>query len=450
MNKQHFLILLLIFPISTKAQSLQERKFGTQQYINQIRLSDTAYVKSVADIERYTLDFKQNGSMSEVTIPVVFHVVYAGQTPTISVADITAQVAQLNTDFNTPSNPYTSDSRYSMSGYEKELTYLHPADNYEHFAARAARPMIKFCLPLQDPQGNQTTGIVFVPSSAVGTWGVNNGIKQSELGGSTPWNPQEYCNIWVTDLSDKIAGFAQMPGGQISTDGIVIDQQYFKRADGSTPLIGGEDFAMGRTLVHLMGSYLNLYELWNDYIYCADDYVDDTPIHNAPNYGKNEYRHVTTCEGNAVEMTMNLMDSGCDSTMYMFTWGQVARMQATLSLGGSRHGLTQTPVSCLTPIPQERAEDVITNNASLQVRAIPNPNSGNFVVQVQSSDEKNTEARVQVFNETGLLMSEVKNVIVSGVQLNVSIYGNEWPTGIYRIRVIAGQNVQVTQVVINH
>lgn len=451
MKKILFLFLLLknLLP----AQTVQGRIFGTQQYMNQIRLSDTSYIKNAADIERFTLDFKQNGSMSEVTIPVVFHVVYSSQASPITLEDIKAQVNQLNIDFNTPSNPYTSDSRYSIDGHEEELTYLHPADRYEHFAARAARPMIKFCFPQFDPQGNHTTGVLFVPSQT-SVWNIGNGIKQSELGGSTPWDPQAYCNIWVTDLSDKTAGFAQMPGGQTTTDGIVIDQQYFRRADGSvSPLLGGNDFALGKTLVHLMGSYLNLYELWNDYIYCADDLVDDTPIHNAPNYGKSEYRHVTTCDGNAVEMTMNLMDSGCDSTMYMFTWGQVARMQATLALGGPRYGLTQTPIGCATPglnSPDDRSASSTLNRLPLQVKAIPNPNPGNFTVQIQSGDETTSEVNVQVFNQSGMLIYQTKNMLVPSTLLSIPIYGSEWPTGIYRIRVIAGQQTQIKQVVINH
>jgi hypothetical protein len=61
--------------------------------------------------------------------------------------------------------------------------------------------------------------------------------------------------------------------------------------------------ALCRTLTHLMGNYLNLYDLWNESQPCADDYVDDTPIHNAPNGRFWQYRHVSTCDGSPVEMT---------------------------------------------------------------------------------------------------------------------------------------------------
>jgi hypothetical protein len=36
--------------------------------------------------------------------------------------------------------------------------------------------------------------------------------------------------------------------------------------------------------VHLVANYLGIYELWNEVTPClADDFVDETPNHNAPN-----------------------------------------------------------------------------------------------------------------------------------------------------------------------
>jgi len=310
MQKHHFLLVLLALSYFTlSAQTVQGRKYGTQAYMKNIRLTDSTFQEKTSKIEQHTLEFKQYGSMDTFEIPVVFHIIYTDQPALVSAADIQAQLAQLNVDFFAPANLYTSDESYTFEGKEG-LTYLHPADRYEGYASKTGLPMIKFCFPELDPQGDSTSGVLYVTSS-VKNWGLSDSLKRSDLGGSSPWNPQNYCNIWVTSLADSIAGYAQMPGGNSATDGIVIDQKYFLRANGSVPQeAGGNDFALGRTLVHLMGSYLNLHELWNEETPCTDDFVEDTPIHNAPNYGKNEYKHVTTCDGNAVEMTMNLMDSG--------------------------------------------------------------------------------------------------------------------------------------------
>lgn len=133
-----------------------------------------------------------------------------------------------------------------------------------------------------------------------------------------------------------------MPGGPEETDGIVIDYQFFGTIGTSR-----EPYNDGKTLTHLVGSYLGLYELWNEERPCWDDYVNDTPIHNAPNYGPtNEYKHVSTCPGNPVEMSMNFMDNSDDEYLYLFTAGQMMRIHAVLTKGGPRHKLTNSQTLC--------------------------------------------------------------------------------------------------------
>ncbi|HMP32402.1 MAG TPA: M43 family zinc metalloprotease, partial [Saprospiraceae bacterium] len=94
----------------------------------------------------------------------------------------------------------------------------------------------------------------------------------------------------------------------------------------------------GKTLVHLMGVYLGLQALWTN-LECADDGVEDTPIHNAPNSSCYGQGHISLCPGNPMEMVGNFMDSNPDDCAYMFTKGQVARMHATLGELGYRSHL---------------------------------------------------------------------------------------------------------------
>ena len=131
-------------------------------------------------------------------------------------------------------------------------------------------------------------------------------LLMEATGGSTTWDSEKYLNIWVVSFPDSISGYAQMPAGPAVTDGIVIDARYFGKK-GTTD----KDFPYteGKTLTHLLGSYLNVYELWSKTRQCGDDGVDDTPIQNAPTLGCVDYRHVSTCDGNPVAMSMNFMDN---------------------------------------------------------------------------------------------------------------------------------------------
>jgi hypothetical protein len=385
---------------------------------------------------------------------LVFHVF----NNVVSSADIQAQIERLNTDFFTPAHPYLSDERYQNPDAKDEeygLAYLHPADRQEGFAQKAAPTLIRFCLPLLDPDGQPTSGIVAV-SSAVTAWTVGDSIKNPTLGGSKAWDTQLYCNVWIAPLTGYTAGFAQMPGGPAGTDGIVIDADYFRRADGSVPAdLGTNDYALGRTLVHLMGSYLNLHELWNDYVLCQDDYVEDTPIHNAPNIGKGTYQHVSTCDGNPVEMTMNLMDSSNDTTMYMFTWGQATRMQATLSPAGPRAGLALTSTQCTTgggfqDIETERQEKPPHSPSStFDVKVVPNPNNGVFTIQINAiTTSDHPRLDLILVNALGEIVWQKSIQHQDANRLEVPIAVGYLPKGIYTLQVAHAQGVKAVHVVV--
>ena len=59
--------------------------------------------------------------------------------------------------------------------------------------------------------------------------------------------------------------------------------------------------------------------------------VADTPNCAGPNFGKPTFPHVTCNNGPNGDMFMNYMDYVDDAAMFMFTAGQVARMNATLA-----------------------------------------------------------------------------------------------------------------------
>jgi hypothetical protein len=175
-------------------------------------------------------------------------------------------------------------------------------------------------------------------------------VKSSSTGGSNAWDRNKYLNIWVCDISGGILGYAQFPGGSASTDGVVVDYQYFGTIGTATA-----PFNKGRTATHEVGHWLNLYHIWgDDGTGCTgSDLVSDTPNQADQNYGCPAFPQVSCSNGPNGDMFMNYMDYTDDACMFMFSTGQATRMQALFAAGGARASLltsngcgTVTPPAC--------------------------------------------------------------------------------------------------------
>jgi len=288
------------------------------------------------------------GEARDYTLAVIFHILQMPDMPQISEKQISSQIEALNRDFG-----------------EGEILKDHPNDPDSRYSERMGNARIQFCMPSEKE--------LFINRRNVSkkTWTGFNEMKSDESGGISPIEVDRYINVWVTDLDGISSGFAQSPSGREQLDGIVIDYACFG--------IGGTasyPYDQGKTLTHLMGNYLGLLPLWGDHE-CGDDYVDDTPIHNAPNFLCPEFDHITTCDGNATEMTMNFMDATSDECKYLFTQGQVKRMQAALSKNGPRGSLSQTPTECdgyfAINRSMEEEVDVPSDESAISVELVPNP-----------------------------------------------------------------------------
>lgn len=229
-----------------------------------------------------------------VNIPVYVYVVYANASQNISDAQINSQIAVLNADFN--------DTNYN--------------DVPQEFQAVGADIDITFNLAVVDRRANSTA-----------SWGTNNAVKSAY-----PAVPG-YLTIWVANIGGGILGYAQFPGGNASTDGVVISPQYFGTTGTATA-----PFDKGRTATHEVGHWLNLRHIWGDGRCKQDDFVADTPSSDSPNYGCPTYPTVK-CRTN--DMTMNYMDYTDDACMNMFTLGQKDRMRALFATGGARESFVQ-------------------------------------------------------------------------------------------------------------
>ncbi len=443
MKRRHSLLaLLLVLGLYAHAQeepTTVYRQYATQQYMKELLAAHPEVAETRSAIERHTYDWLRFGLPDTPTIALVFHVV-GTPASAITMADINKQVDALNRDFSDPAFPGEAAA--------------HQAWHAERFSERAARPSIRFCLANQSPGGGPG-GVLYVPSQ-VPEFAVGAGVMNAQQGGSAAWDPQHYLNVFIAQLDGGVAGFAQMPGGPTATDGVVINMDYFSRNNQqgpNGPPPGLEKYSAGRTLAHLIGSYLNLYELWNDDQPCTDDNVHDTPIHNAPNYGEPGYRHISTCGDNPVEMTMNVMDNTDDVGQYMFTNGQVMRMYATLATeGGPRAGLREAPCSGgglggePTMGRAATGHNAGQTGGKLAISLFPNPASEGFTVVVKSPCE--SSLWLTAHNAIGVLVHNQQLEVVAGGTNSIYVGTRGWAPGMHSVQVRCGQETASAKLVI--
>ncbi|WP_242117347.1 zinc metalloprotease [Aestuariivivens sediminicola] len=227
-----------------------------------------------------------------INIPVVVNIIerFPGE---VSDIQIDSQIDILNEDFNN-ANPNTSGA----------------PDNFKDLVA--------------DYNITFHRADVIRKVSSKNSWGTRDAMKSSKKGGIDATDPAHNLNIWVCEIGGGILGYAQFPGGPAKTDGVVIGIDYFGETDG--------DYGDGRTATHEIGHWLNLRHIWGDGGCSVDDFVDDTPVSDGPNYrcpGE-----TTNC--GTIDMTMNYMDYVYDKCMYMFTIGQNLRSRALFASDGYR------------------------------------------------------------------------------------------------------------------
>lgn len=324
--KMKTILNIFIFLFAFVGLTSAQRNCGAMEVLEQQLKENPQMLKNMEEIEKQIQEYLRknpngSGQRAVVTIPTVFHVLYRTSAENISDAQIQSQLNVLNQDFSATNTDL---------GNVPSL-----------FSGLVANVEVQFCLATQDPSGAATTGITR-KSTTKTTWGTNDSVKKSSLGGTDPWNASNYLNIWVCNIGGGILGYAQFPGGPAATDGVVLDYRYTGTVGTATA-----PFNKGRTATHEVGHWLNLRHIWGDAT-CGSDLVSDTPVHNTSNGGCPAHPHYSTCSGAPVEMTMNYMDYTDDACMYMFSAGQKARMRAVLEGSGSRASLQSSP-GCMPP-----------------------------------------------------------------------------------------------------
>ncbi|MCS6991523.1 MAG: M43 family zinc metalloprotease [Chitinophagales bacterium] len=399
--KKLFLLPLAIVMLSGVSHG--QRKCGTMEYMEWLMVQDPALKSRREAIEQFTQKWiaENAGAPRTVyTIPVVFHVVYNTSAQNISDAQIMAQLDQLNADFRRTN----SDASNTPSVWQ----------------STAADCEIQFCLAQRDPNGNPTNGIIR-KSTTVTSFSSNNNIKFNSTGGSDAWPASSYLNVWIGNLSGGLLGYAQFPGGNASTDGVVV--HYTTVGSISSPG-SGTPFHLGRTLTHEVGHWLNLYHIWgDDGTSCSgSDQVSDTPNQAGATSGCPSFPKTDACTGgpNGI-MFMNYMDYTNDACMNMFTAGQKTRMRAVLATGGARAslasslGCTPPSTSCATPT-GVTASSITSSSATISWGAVSGASSYNVQYKPSSSSTWTTISSSSTsVTLTGLTASTTYNVQVQAV-----------------------------------
>ena len=300
-----FLVLSILCGFSLTAQ---DRNCATMENLEQMMQQNPLLAEKMAQAEEQARIAEAKLSTPEarrqaelITIPVVIHIVYNSARENISDAQIQSQMDVINEDF-------------------RRLN-----DDADNSWSQAADVDIEFCLATVDPNGNPTTGITRKSSTRV-SWGQSSDLKNTARGGVSPWNTREYMNMWVANLGGGLLGYAQFPGGNAATDGVVMLTQSFGSSRKGTGFYLNAPFDLGRTTTHEIGHYLGLRHIWGD-SNCGNDQVSDTPTQQTSSSGCPIGRN--SCGSR--DMVQNYMDYSNDACMNLFTQGQTDRMRSVMA-----------------------------------------------------------------------------------------------------------------------
>ena len=184
----------------------------------------------------------------------------------------------------------------------------------------------------------------------------------------------------------------------------------------------------------MIANYLGLYHLYSTTRYCQDDYVSDTPIHNASNIACYPYRQVSLCYGQ-MEMVQNFMDNSYDNCMAFFTKGQKRRMQAMLGKSGPRAQLPIDSTACsaafIPPIVDVRTTAADTTSAKPTLQIYPNPTQHRLYIRVGAY--QNQKSNIQISNILGANILLQPQTWQTGIN-ELSIDLNNWKAGTYFIQ----------------
>jgi hypothetical protein len=414
MKKNLLVLATLLLFISGKI--IAQRSCASYEHLQEQMKTDPAFAKKIQDNEQAFQKYlrgNQNTHNTPVTVPVVVHVVYNTAEQNISDDQVQSQIDVMNEDFTATNKDYNSyDAGYGPVKGDMS---------------------IKFCVA-------QIRHVATTKRS----FGTSDQVKKTKTGGDDAVDPAHTLNIWVCNLGQNLLGYAQFPGGTPETFGIVILYSAFGRGSQYNLLSA---YNLGRTATHEIGHCLGLRHIWGD-ARCGNDLVDDTPLHDAANFGCPGEGHRSTCTGTPLEMWMNYMDYTDDKCMYFFSDGQVARADFFMSTDPQLMTIVNSGACTTGP-----GNKLITSQ-----QAVPEINNESFVlyptvttgtVTINYSSGNNGVMQLNIFNESGLLVMKQQLAVVAGnnsKQLDLGRLMN----GFYLVQVNQAKGRTVQKIIIQH
>lgn len=324
-----FTITATLFSLTVlSVENLQaQNSCATDIHLQELLKTNPEVQKKFQQLDEETRAWSNQRSASTTyIIPVVFHVFHKNfhdaspMFANLSEAQIIDQIKILNREFK---RQFADTSQI-------------PAP----FKAHAGTLNIEFRLATIDPNGNCTNGINRVYSELAHC--PENPYDVMKI---VQWPPHKYFNVYTLDeiMLDGTCGqggISSLPIFPSTEDGIVISSKMVGSIGTATQFSGGN--YLGRLFMHEVGHYLNLFHTWGNNGGC-DDFVADTPPQATYNFGRPTFPHNpnSSCgSGPEGEMFMNYMDYTQGNCKFLFTHGQVARMEAALNSSiGSRNNL---------------------------------------------------------------------------------------------------------------
>ncbi|HEU5166122.1 MAG TPA: M43 family zinc metalloprotease [Chitinophagaceae bacterium] len=395
---------------------------GTDEIIRQQMAADPAFAKKVNETRKKQIpakDLDQNkGNPISITIPVVVHVVYYSAEQNISDEQVRSQIVVMNEDFTATNKDYNNyDAGYRSVKGDFDM---------------------QFCLAQ-----------VIHKQTSHKTFPLNDAMKFTQRGGSDAVDPLHYLNIWVCDIGDKYLGYAYLPG-TISAERFGVVCHYKAFGKGSQYNLFSE-YNLGRTVTHEVGHCFGLEHIWGDAV-CGNDLVDDTPLHDSPNFGCPGEGHLSTCTGTPLEMWMNYMDYTADRCMYFFSDGQATRAGFFIEADPQLNSIINS--TCTNARTNNSDITITSNNTFKSLRTIagnislyPTITSGQLTLYVNNSTEG--KAEINIYNQAGALMMKQQIFISNGKRYD-QIDVSRLPNGIYFLEFSQATIKQTNKFIVHH
>jgi len=315
------------------------RGCGTEEYNEELLAQNEEWQESLDEFEAIWAErsaaiqagrYKGEEVEMMISIPIVNHIMVPTSTPTPPSSALASQMQTLTDDYSAQNSDYTSGTPVEFRGVRSGT--------------------FGFSISTDPATATKSTN--------VNSFSTNNNIKFDNSGGSNVVSPNSKLNQWFGVLSGGLLGYAQFPGGNPSTDGVV------NGLGTMAPSVGNPPYNLGRTATHEIGHWLNLRHIWGDNSGCTNtetisDFVIDTPPSSSSNFGCPA--GVKRCSANPYtqDMYMNYMDYVEDACMVMFT--ELQKQRAFASINTWRGGFSPTSQSTPSPIGYKTADTEYIN-----------------------------------------------------------------------------------------